>query len=310
MRRLSLICLFAFCRSLFADYAWIPEYKKLVAGASLEFFSSSENFGADGSRADLIYNNALSSLSETRFLLNAEYGVAESWTLGLDLGFLSASLSDQTSGASVLSASGLSDITAHAKWGLRFFSPYLVFETRMKVPTAAANLGSTTDISLGDGNFDVGLILHTGFKSKPFIFAVSPGLLIRFGGYSFAATLETMAQFEFTRGYVRAFGELIYSFENNRLFDSSIDTHDALGSGGSYAKLNGTPLGFDMGLLFGYRFVKTLVSEVSIKHSIFGSKYPNYLEFGLSIKYTFDFFDPPKAERVKEVPFDFDYQKY
>jgi hypothetical protein len=43
---------------------------------------------------------------------------------------------------------------------------------------------------------------------------------------------------------------------------------------------------------------------------LIGSRYADYLKVGGNIVVEFDFFEAPKSIKAKEVPFNFEYEKY
>ncbi len=303
------LILFAFCLSFAsslarADYGWIPEYKKLVTRFGLDVFKSESNYDTTGAIVALPSNG---QLSDTILSLSAEYGLAESWSLGMDLPFYISSLDSPTS--RLLAGTGLGDITTHLKWAVKPVTPIVTLELLLKFPSGSSGVG-TGNLALGEGNFDMGLFLHSGHRSGHFMFSFSPGFLARFGGYSMAAAGEFAFQFMFPRGYLRAFGLGIYSFQDVPGFDSSISSHDASGSGGSYARLNASPVGFAIGGKIGLNITKAVALEFSGTKAILGSKYANYFKAGGDIVVEFDFFEMPKSMKAKEVPFDFEYEKY
>ncbi len=287
-----------------ADYGWIPEYKKLQTKFAVDVYKSASNFQSDGTTANLPSGGELQDLIVT---LGADYGLAESWSLGLETPFYVSSVDGTTS--RLAEGSGLGDITARLKWAVKPINPVTTLEALLKFPAGTTG-GTGGALALGEGNFDFGLFVHFGQKSQSFLFSVSPGFLARFGGYSMAIAGEVAVQVMFARGYIRAFGNGIYSFEDVAPYDSSINSHDAPGAAGSFAKLNGSPVGFGIGGKIGLNITKEVTLAFSGSKALFGSKYPNYFKAGGEVIVEFDFFETPKAMKAKEVPFDFEYEKY
>src|SRR5262249_37879381 len=157
-------------------------------------------------------------------------------------------------------------------------NPIFTLEALLKFPSGSA--GGASSLALGEGNFDLGLFLHSGHRGNNFQFSVSPGFLARFGGYSMAAVGGAAIQVMFAPGYLRAFVYGIYSFQDVRGFDSSTGTHDAPGSGGSYALLNASPIGISAGGKIGLSILKDLSLEFTGSKSLFGSKYPDFIRIG------------------------------
>lgn len=294
-----------FCPAALADYGEIPAYKQLLMRGGLDVFTTAENFDSTNSIVPLPSGV---ELVDTNFNLSAEYGAANGWAAGLSFKFVNSEVG--TANSLVLSNAGIGDIVAHVKWAIKAASPYMTIEARTKFPAASGNVKSNDEVVLGDGNFDFHLLLHTGAKSNRFFFTLSPGLLVRFGGYSTAATVDGAIEFRLPRGFVRGYGSFIYSFEDPQLFDSSPTTHDAAGSGGSFARLTGGPIGFYAGGKLGIRVYRTWWMEALFEMSVFGNKYPVFSRWGLNLVALFDFYDEPKKKRIREIPFDIDYDKF
>lgn len=297
------ILLLLLCVSARADYGWIPQYKKLITKAGIDVFKSDANFDTSGAVTALPSSG---ELRDTLFWLSAEYGLAESWSLGMEFPFFMSSL-DSPAGT-LLEGSGLGDITAHLKWAVKPVTPILTFDLLFKFPSGSSG-GTSGALALGEGNFDVGLFLHSGHRGGNFLFSFSPGFLMRFGGYSPAAAGEVAFQYLFPRGYIRAFGLGVFSFQNVAGLDSSTDVHDAAGAGGSYSRLNSSPIGFSIGAKLGINVSQQVSLEFGASKSILGSRYADYFKAGGDVVLEFDFFEMPKAMKAKEVPFNFDYDK-
>lgn len=290
------------CRWATADYAWLPEYQKLNLRLGSDFYSTDQNYNATAALAPLTATGA--KLKDFRLWLEGEYGIAEDWSVRLKAGYLNSSLDDSTSGQTLAAGSGLSDITAGVKWNFKSDYPLLTIDVFTVIPAYSNQALASTQLALGDGIFNLGIILHTGSKVGPFVVAVSPGILARFGGYASLATGELALQLNFPKGYVRLYSRGVYPFQNIQPLDPDETKHTAPGSGGSYALLNGSPEGISAGGLIGVAPIRFCRIEAYVERSVWGEEYPYYTSFGFNLSYTFDFFTPHKKARVREVPFE------
>lgn len=284
-----------------ADYGWIPAYKQLITRAGFSVLKSSGNFNTDGG-LDPLPSNA--ELTDNIFLFSGEYGIADGWSLSLEAPILVSSLD---TGAE---ASGLGDIVTRLKWAVKPVVPIFTLEAMLKFPSGNASAASAQELVLGEGNFDFGLYVHSGHRGGRFLFSLSPGFLLRFGGYAPALAGDVVVQYNFPRGFIRAVGSVIYSLQDNFLSDSSFTQHDAPGTGGSLTRLNGSPIGFDAGGRIGIKITDQVALEAHFTKALFGSRYPDYWRAGGTLKVVFDFYESPKSIKAKDVPFDFDYEKY
>lgn len=300
--RLFLLGYFLLNNAARADYAWIPEYMKLVGKVGLDFARSSENFDSQGARTNIVTGGSTASFSETRFWIEPEYGVAQDWTIGGRFSIVSGSVGGTSS--TLLSGAGLGDTLLFLKYGLSPAAPLLTLEVKAKFPSGSSTASAVDDLVVGDGNFDFGFVLHTGQKSGKMAFSLSPGFVARFGGYAPAATLDAAVQFNFPRGYVRAFGNGFVSFQESLLGDSAADSHDANGTGGTYARLAGSPTSVALGGLIGVKAIDDLAVEGAFSHTLFGLRAAHGLKVTFLIKATFDFYKSPRIKRVREIPLD------
>jgi hypothetical protein len=274
-----------------ADYGWIPDYQELRVRAGLDFFRSTDNFDTTGQLQPLALGGQPTQFGMDSFYVEPEYGIAQDTSIWLRFGFLSNSLTAQSSDATFASGSGLGDIRASVKWNVKPTLPLVTIEAMVKIPTYTPTPANATDLVLGDGNLDFGIILHTAHRLGMMYFTLDPGFLFRFGGYSLAGTLGLSGEFRFlVRGYVRLFADGIFSLTDTPLYDTSPTVHNAVGSGGSYALLSGSPTGFSGGAKIGVPVYKSWVVEGSASHSVVGTRYPNFFQFGFSVLTTFDFF--------------------
>jgi len=284
-----------------ADYGWVPDYQKLFLKGGVDFFQTDQNYNTSGATEPLASNG---SLHQSQFYLEGEYGIAPDWSVRGRFGFQSDSLSANTDGSELASASGPSNLTLGLKWNFKPHYPILTLEVYSVIPTTSNSVASPSQLVLNDGNFNLGIVLHSGARAGYFVFDLSPGILARFGGYSSVATVEAAIQLNFPKGFVRGFARGMYPFENAQPFDVDPTKHTAPGSGGSYEKLNGSPEGVSGGGMIGVVPVSYLKIEGYLEHAIYGKQYPYFSSFGFDLVYTFDFFMPKKKTKAREVPFE------
>jgi hypothetical protein len=96
------------------------------------------------------------------------------------------------------------------------------------------------------------------------------------------------------------------SLGSNLLYDSSFLLHDAAGTGGSYARLSGSPNGFVIGGKAGVKLTEKIYLETTVKQSVLGKRFPVFFQGGLNLFVRFDFLQPDKRIKIKEIPFDSD----
>ncbi len=289
-----------------SDYGWLPEYKKLFLRGGVDIFSSASNFDNTGVMVNLPSGVAL---SRNFFWFQPEYGIAQDWSLKFQAGFLSSAVTTASGGAA-LNSSGMADLTASVKWMVRPFDPILTLEPYFVIPAAESIAATKQDVALGDGAFGAGLKLHTAHEANGFALGFSPGVQYRNKGYSLLITGDVFAQFDFKRGYLRAYGNVVFPIEITKLYDSSLTKHDVAGAAGSYALLSGSPFGLSAGGKLGFQVISELSIEAWFTKSIVGQRYPNFTLFGFSLFYAFDFLDTLPVKNVHEVPFDSDQTEF
>jgi hypothetical protein len=271
---------------------------KLYARLSGEYYSTSDNYLKDGSLQSLINGSTLTNLAGVG---EVEYGIAPDWSVYARFGLVSSSLS-AANGVQELSNSGAQDLHLSVKWNVKVTDPIVTLEVPLTMPLAQARPNNNGEIVLGDGSYDVGLILHTGQQSGAFLFALSPGMIFRSSGYPFAFTGDLAAQLDFLRGYIRAFGHGLFSLGNTTIPDSR-----SVGSTGtSYALQSPFPNGISAGGKIGLKLYNELFLEASVYHSVWGQQYPAGLGFTVGLFNAWDFFRPSETKKAKEVPFDSD----
>jgi len=288
-----------------ADYGLIPKEKGLFLKLGMDYFHSSQNYNSDGQVEDIQLNGFLADLTEYRFYLEPELAITEDLALRARFNFISNQLNPTDEpDLDGIAGSGLGDIVAGVKYRVRNKSPQLTLETTFKVPTYSNIVDNVDDLLVGDGNVDVGLLLHSAFGSGRFFGTLTPGLLFRSGGFSSALTLGLSGGVRFNPAYAYLFMNSIISLGNSILYDSSEDVHDAEGSGGSYSKLSGSPTGFDLGLKLGVRVAQSVFIESTFTKSLGGRRYPEFFQAGLNLLTILDFYQPDTRKKIREVPFD------
>lgn len=287
-----------------ADYAWIPEYKVLRAQAAFEFSSTSGNFDNSGTSTDLSLNGDLISILDTRFKLGLEYGMAQSWSIGIATGFQTSHV-DAAQAANAVTGYGLIDSTFFTKWNVSYTDPVITLEGYMTAPAMPRNV-DITELAMTQGAFDFGFKVHTGHQAGSFLLSFSPGARLRSGGFSPALTADGAIDLRFTRGYARVFGEYVYSIEATQPLSTSDDVQDAPGTFGSYSRLNASPIGLSAGGQVGIKIYRDLFLEGGGRVGVMGTRYPRYFSGWAGLRCDFDFFQKVKPRRVRDVPFEED----
>ncbi len=302
--QLRFLLLLFVASSAFADYGLIPYYETLRIRTGFDYYRTSQNFMDDGTRQNLTYVRLPTQLTSAIFSLEPEYGIAQDWSIYARGKFLISNVNSTSSNTNVLSNSGLGDTYMGVKWNGNA-SPLITPEFYVKIPTGQSTQSATTDVVLGDGNVDIGFKVHIGDSTEDgFTFFGSPGFVFRSGGYSMAATLDLMGQYQYSVTYFQIFGGSILSFSPTALYDSSTQVHNALGTGGSYALLNGSPTGSFAGAKVGFVFYQDWAFEGGASFSFLGNRYPQYVNVSFGLILNFDLFNPPPRKKVHEVPFD------
>lgn len=294
---------FFFCPSLFADYAWIQEFEKLSLRTGFDVSTTSRNYDHNGFSSNPTFNSQLVSLQDLTFWAEPEYGIAQDWSVGLRLGFLSGTAASLTSGLAVAQGASLADTRANLKWRLSK-EPLWTAEMYFKFPTGVAAPRSTTDIVVGEGNLDVGVKFHYGLQQKNLFFSVSPGLLARFAGYASAATLDAAAQIFIARAYGKIFVSSIFSFSPTALPPSDITSQSLGGTVGSYARLAASPTLVTAGASFGVLLSRKFRFEIGVSKTVWGQRAPDFLAVTFNLLGLFDFAKPDLRPKIREVPFE------
>lgn len=289
-----------------ADFGWIPEYKKLVTRLGIFYYKSDQNYATDGVLDPIKVGTRNTKLQDFITWLEAEYGIAQDWSVYVYVPFLSSSVNDFNTDAQVLTGNGFGDVRASIRWNVKSISPIVTLEALLKAPTGVSKPAKAGEMVLGDGNFDAGFKLQTGTKTGRLSLVLSPGFLFRSGGFSAAVIGDVAIQYAFPRGYVRLVGDAIYSLSDEKLGASSFKVQDQPGTGGSFARLNGSPIGFNGGGLVGFRIYDEFHVEAGLTLSVFGNHYPSFVQVRFNLLNTFDFFKPITPRKVRDVPFEED----
>lgn len=303
MKTLLLLCFFSL--NAIADYAWIPRHQHLSMRLGGEYFRSSENFLSNGSRDDIAYNGQLVDFSRFGLFAMAEYGLADGLAASVRIPFQMVSVHlPTTSKLNSLSSNGLGDIDTAIKYRFKAKAPILTAEINFRIPTQSYYISTADELLRSNGSFEIGGTLHAGHQFGVGFFDLSPGVLIRFNGYSSAFVGKGMIGAKFAPAYFFAFTNFYTSFGSELLFDSSTAVHDAGGTGGSYALLSGSPSFWEVGLKAAARIVNNYYAEASFSGTLWGRRAPNFFMFGLNLVTDFDLSTPDTRTRVKEIPFD------
>lgn len=305
MRLLGAISLLLITSNALGDYGWIPPHKDLRVKLGGEYSRSSENFSFDRTREDIVFQNQKAALSQWRFTIEPEYGFADDWSFYFKGGFLTNKLDANTTvGGNLLKGSGAGDIHGAIKRRVKNALPLMTLEAFFKIPTYSQTPPDNTTLVRGDGNFDLGFLLHMAYKPSNYFFSLSPGVLFRFSGYAQAILLKAAVGMRFYPAHFVLFSDGIFSLTEAEHLDSSLTRHDAPGSGGSYARLSASPQGWAMGVKTGVAFHNHYGFEAYFAHALWGKRYPNFFQVGLNVTAAFDFFEEDIRPKLKKVPFE------
>lgn len=286
-----------------ADYGDVPAFEKFDLKLGVDWRRTSSNFGLTRLIEPLTWLNQAGELNDFIFWLEPEYGIAEDWSLGLKVGLLTGTLESTGTLALLATGTGITDAWVYSKWAVLPGQTSLTIEAAMKAPTGTYRASSNDELVTGEGAFDLGLKLHGTSRFGLFRMFVTPGLLFRFGGYATAFTGDAAIQLEYIRGYVRAFTNFIYSFSDSPLYDSTLGLHSALGTGGSYTRLAGSPTLLSIGGKLGILVLPGFALETYVTTGVYGSLAPLATTVGLNAAFELDFAEPKKSVRIRELPF-------
>jgi hypothetical protein len=296
-----------------ADYAWIPKYETLFLRAGMDFYRTGANFLQDGSVQALSIDGTPVQLTDYRFWVEGEYGIADNVSVYLRTSYLSSSVDPVLGGqgqGSYLTGYGLGDVYTGVKWCVYSAAPTLTFETRLKIPTYSYYPNTANDLVLGDGDFSLDFRLHAGYRIPHFFIDLTPGIVARFAGYPPAAEFLGAVGITYAPLYFVLFTDMYYSLGDNLFLDDSLSVHDAPGTGGSYALLSGGPRVIDVGLRVGTNLTKKYYLEASVAQSLWGYRAANYFTFTLNLFVVFDFFTPDPRKKTRDIPLDAPTETY
>lgn len=285
----------------FADYAWIPKEQTLILKTGWELFKSDNNFDRNGKRTPLLSNGLDSSLVQNSFSLDAEYGLGSQWAAEFHTGILMAGIRSNSTSQELFSSSGLQDTSFGFKWQVASNKPLVTIETAIFFPPySVTNLGSN-ELALGDGVSSVLFRPHVGTQINRFSFALSPGLLFRFGKYSHQAILDAAISAVVRRFYFRLFHEGRFSLVQSN--GSLTPFNQESGSGGSFSRLVASPDFSSLGLKAGYFLSRKIRVEGTGSQTVWGQEAADGFRVGFAFISNFDFETPDTREPIKEVPF-------
>jgi hypothetical protein len=286
----------------FSDYVWLPLENRLHLKLGAEYSESAENFMSDGIREGIHFQNQTAEFTANRFWLEPEYGVTDALAASARGTFVVNNVTPPSENT-LVSGSGFADLEASLKWRL-FDEPLSVVETSFTIPTYSHIATNVGELVVGDGSFDIAALYHLGFSHEWVGFMLSPGIKFRGSGYSPQALLSVAVEARSRPGYIRVFAESKFSLGSSLLFDKNENQHDALGSGGTYARLSGSPSNVAIGGKVGARVYANHFLEVFLSHSVWGNRSPMMLNIGIVIHSVFDLTIPDTRIRIREIPLD------
>lgn len=286
-----------------ADYAWIAKPSTLQVRTGVDIYSTGSNFGNDGTLDVLRYLGQVSTLRDLRFWVHPEIGIDKGWAVAMALPFVSGEVTSDAIQNTLAGGSGLGDLRLALKWEASE-SPLVVLESEVKFPTGKSSAVNNGELAVGEGNLDLALRAHWGYQTGQFYFSASPGLLLRTGGYSSAATLDGAMQAFIRRAYIKIFLTSMLSFSPQALTGSNLTAQTVSGSGGSYARLAASPTYLTGGANVGVVISKMFRLEGGFQRSILGARAPDFVSFTVNLLGTFDLSSPDYRPKVREVPFE------
>lgn len=298
------LLIFVINANAFADYAWIPVRRKLVLRTGAEWNKTYENFDTDGFIADFSVNGQLAEVRDFNAYVFGEYGIADRWSMWMKASFVDSAASAQATNVLIASGTGLGDTFIGFKHAFTTSYPMMTAETYFKFPTGSSEATAVNEMVTGEGNLDLGLRLHIGARDGQVLFAFSPGLLMRFGGYATAGTLELAVQYNHEKlAYGRLYAEGALPFSEEALPPSTLVNHNLPGTAGSYMKLAASPMYFGMGVRAGYNFLPSFGVETFAGMTFQGKRTARNLKFGFNLIFNMDFYEADYRPRLKEVKF-------
>lgn len=294
-------------KTTLGDYAWIPDYHQLQAKIGIDYLHSADNFGSDGVKNALISSNQQTSLQDFKFWIESEYGFVKDWSGYFRLPFTTALI--DSSSETLFSGTGFSDASAGLKWNLLKRKALITLELLSRIPLYSTTAPAQGELVLGDGSFDVGALIHIGYRfNRRFAAGISPGLMVRSSGYEGAFVGTAFGGVSFQPMYFRLVIDSYLSLSKPTL--SAPTTSNAeFGSGGSFARLSKNPSSLAVGARVGAFLGNQYRIEGSTMWSTYGTSSPAFFKVGLNLVADFDLYEPeiPKT-KVKEIPFEKEQQ--
>lgn len=290
--------------SSFAKPPWPMPKERLTLGFEAQYYRSSENFDREGERFELFYLGQQAKLTEWRFLISPSYALTSDWAVQLQIPVLFTSVAQDTATDLSTSSAGLGDIRLGLVYQLAENHPALALETYFQVPAYSTSVIGNDEIVLGDGSFDVGLLLHAGFASEPFFGSLSPGVVWRTNHYSSRFLLDLNAGARWQEFYFQLGGELSLSFEEQVYYNSNefLTRPDALGAAGSYSRLSESPSSLMLKAGFGVPVSPSDAFELNLATRVWGNRAPKDFLVGLKFVGHFDFYEEKKLKPLKIIP--------
>lgn len=312
MQRLWILLVLGVSSLASAEFGWMPKTKNLDLRLTMEYLSTADNFGTDGSKRAIRQFGDFLKISEFKLYFEPEYSFTEDWAARLRLGFLTNSGSSDTgrTGGSLLSGSGVGDVQLGLKRRLIKGRPGLVVEGAATVPTYTRTILNNDELLVGDGSIDFHVWLHGTYAYSRLFFAASPYLRFRTGGYASQIGFNLGAGVRVPPAYFMPVIESFFSMGDTLLFDSGEDRHDAIGAGDTYLRLSGSPSGTILGMKLGANLGGSYFLDTFFRASVWGIRYPVFWQVGASFMVRFDFFEPDTRKRIHEIPFDSNPEDY
>ncbi|MBY0369274.1 hypothetical protein K2X33_01220 [bacterium] len=292
-----------------ADYAWIPDKYTLQIRGGMDYLATGSNFANDWVAEPMTYLGQNSTLRDFTFWVKPEFGLEEGWVAGFYMPVTTAQVTRTSTEAFQAGGTGLGDMRLFLKWRASEL-PLFVLETELKFPTGSTAVTTNADLAVGEGNMDIHLKGHFGYQVNQFYFSATPGLQVRTGGYSSAATLDLVMQAFIKRLYIKLSVNSRLSFSAQALPGGNLNGQNVSGSGGSYARLAGSPSGISGGGALGLVLTKQFRMEAGVQRAIAGARYPEFTSFTLNLLSTFDLASPDYRPKVREVPFENETLEY
>jgi len=290
-----------------SDYAWIPDYHHLQTKLGIDYFQSSENFGSDGVRNDLMSSGKLTTLRDYKFWVEGEYGFVKDWSGFIRIPFTTALIDNSTD--SLFTGTGFSDADLGLKWNILRKKALVTFELLSRFPLYSTSQPQSGDLVLGDGSVDVSAKVHVGYRfNRQFVAGISPAIMLRSSGYESAFTATAFGGVSFNPVYLRLVAESYVSL-GKPVLSTPTTSNSATGSGNSFARLSLNPNTFAVGTRVGIFVDPDYRIEASAMWSTMGSSAPVYFKGGLNLVMDFDLYEPEKPRtKVREIPFETEQQ--